>query len=193
MYCTAEGHRLHYIASHQADIRADCYKGVQDAVRLSDVSRDPLTGRDVGIPVVLPSSFTGGPRDRGQRHQDALAIVRHGKKPDVFITMTCNSEVSTIMFVAIVLCHAYWHHVTWAQHTIFGRHSQKSFDALKPCCLNVVCNSVVPCMLSPCGVSTATEPHEHKRVHALCTHRPTTQPQFAHLLSRGLLTDAGGL
>ena len=89
MYCTAEGHRLHYFSTHQKDTRADCYKGVLDAVRLSDVG---ATGRSVGAPVILPSSFTGGPRDRGQRHQDALAIVRHGKKPDVFITMTCNPK-----------------------------------------------------------------------------------------------------
>ena len=174
LYCTAEGHRLHYIASHQADIRADCYKGVQDAVRLSDVSRDPLTGRDVGIPVVLPSSFTGGPRDRGQRHQDALAIVRHGKKPDVFITMTCNPKWPEIT-AALAASGAQPVDRPDIVGRVFRQKHRRMLRMLddmwvlgRPRCRlgaiewqfrgehhHISCNSVVPCLLAPCVVGSA--------------------------------------
>jgi hypothetical protein len=39
---------------------------------------------------ILPASFRGGPREMWQLYQDAMAIVRHCGKPDLFITMTCN-------------------------------------------------------------------------------------------------------
>ena len=40
--------------------------------------------------VILPSSFTGGPRSLHEKSQDAMAYVRNYGKPDLFITMTCN-------------------------------------------------------------------------------------------------------
>lgn len=40
--------------------------------------------------VILPSSFTGGPRDMKALYQDAMARVRKHGKPDLFITFTCN-------------------------------------------------------------------------------------------------------
>jgi Helitron helicase-like domain at N-terminus len=44
----------------------------------------------LGRRVVLPSSFTGGPRHMHQLYHDAMAIVRKFGKPDLFITFTCN-------------------------------------------------------------------------------------------------------
>lgn len=35
--------------------------------------------------------FTGGPRYMQQRKQDAMVYVRNFGRPDLFITMTCNS------------------------------------------------------------------------------------------------------
>jgi hypothetical protein len=47
--------------------------------------------RNVGVKrVVLPSSFTGGPRYMKALFQDAMATVRRLGKPDLFITFTCN-------------------------------------------------------------------------------------------------------
>ncbi|XP_035841358.1 uncharacterized protein LOC110919437 [Helianthus annuus] len=40
--------------------------------------------------VILPASFTGGPRYMLQQYQDAMAICRWAGTPDLFITMTCN-------------------------------------------------------------------------------------------------------
>lgn len=40
---------------------------------------------------ILPATYIGGPRYMQQHYQDAMAIVRYiDKKPDLFITMTCN-------------------------------------------------------------------------------------------------------
>ena len=54
--------------------------------------RQNVMGNAVGRRVVLPSSFTGGPRYMCQLYQDAMAIVRKKGKPDLFITFTCNPK-----------------------------------------------------------------------------------------------------
>ena len=46
----------------------------------------------VGTRIILPPSFTGGPRYMHARFQDAMAIVRNLGKPDFFITITCNPQ-----------------------------------------------------------------------------------------------------
>ena len=45
---------------------------------------------DIGRKVILPSSFTQGPRYIDQNFQDAMALIRKFGKPDLFLTMTCN-------------------------------------------------------------------------------------------------------
>jgi Helitron helicase-like domain at N-terminus len=44
----------------------------------------------VGQRIFLPSSYLGGPRDMHQRYLDGMAIARHFKKIDIFLTMTAN-------------------------------------------------------------------------------------------------------
>jgi hypothetical protein len=56
-YCKIESQRLLYIKLNQSSIRADLYQGVADAARAGDTTA-AMQGRSV----VLPSSFTGGPR-----------------------------------------------------------------------------------------------------------------------------------
>ncbi|XP_044741944.1 uncharacterized protein LOC123302915 [Chrysoperla carnea] len=58
--------------------------------------------------VVLPSSFTGGPRYMHERTQDAMTYVRHYGRPDLFITFTCNPK--------------------WPEITELLRQGQKSHD-----------------------------------------------------------------
>jgi len=56
VFATMEGERLKWVVSHQETVRADSYRGVQDAaVSHADAA---TTGRGI----VLPASFTGGPR-----------------------------------------------------------------------------------------------------------------------------------
>lgn len=60
------------------------YKILQDAIA-NDI---PLS--NVGIYMVLPSSFILGPRFMHQKMQDASAFVRNYSQPCLFITFTCN-------------------------------------------------------------------------------------------------------
>lgn len=46
----------------------------------------------IGRRIILPSSFSGGPRQMYQLYQDAMAIVGHFGKPDLFVTFTCNPK-----------------------------------------------------------------------------------------------------
>ncbi|KAG2194274.1 hypothetical protein INT47_009684 [Mucor saturninus] len=85
MYAKLEHNRLNYIMSNQDRLRVDLYSGVQDAINLNDNDLANLGRR-----VILPSSFIGSPRHMRQLYQDAMSIVRHFGKPDLFVTFTCN-------------------------------------------------------------------------------------------------------
>ncbi|KAL8594215.1 hypothetical protein ACOMHN_033078 [Nucella lapillus] len=56
------------------------------------MATDGADPRNIGQPVVLPSSFTGSPRYMAERTQDAMAYVRKFGRPDLFITFTCNPK-----------------------------------------------------------------------------------------------------
>ncbi|KAM3361169.1 hypothetical protein P3S68_016023 [Capsicum galapagoense] len=43
----------------------------------------------IGKKSFLPISFTGGPRDMRRRYMNAIALVQHYGKPNIFMTMTC--------------------------------------------------------------------------------------------------------
>lgn len=83
MYIKVEHQRLRYIESHQSSLRSESLQAVIDAMGNE-------TARELGSHIILPPSFTGGPRDMNARYQDAMAIVRSVGKPDLFITFTCN-------------------------------------------------------------------------------------------------------
>jgi hypothetical protein len=86
-----ECQRLDFHKHNQSKIRAELYSGLADAVSRGDVDVGERAA-NVGRPVILPSSFTGGPRYMHQLYQDAMAIVRVLGKPDLFITLTCNAD-----------------------------------------------------------------------------------------------------
>lgn len=46
---------------------------------------------------ILPSSFIGSPRALQQNYIDAMSLVQKYGKPDLFITMTCNSKWEEIV------------------------------------------------------------------------------------------------
>ena len=48
------------------------------------------TRQTIGKKVILARSFTKGPRWYNSKFQDGIAICRKYKKPDLFITFTCN-------------------------------------------------------------------------------------------------------
>ena len=98
MYSKIEFSRLQYLRFHQTQLRADLYQGLADVVHASDGQVD---GSQLGKKIILPSSFTGGPRYQLQLYQDAMSIVRRFGKPDFFVTFTCNprwQEISDALF-----------------------------------------------------------------------------------------------
>ncbi|KAJ9557468.1 hypothetical protein OSB04_012082 [Centaurea solstitialis] len=84
-YICIEQNRLDYIQSIQNVLRSEYLQGVHDALLKGDSD-----GHDVGKRIILPSSFTGGPRYMYKHYQDALAICRVYGNPQYFITFTCN-------------------------------------------------------------------------------------------------------
>jgi hypothetical protein len=89
-------------------LRAESYKGVQDSLARGDVEANAMGKR-----IVLPATFSGCPRQMHQLYQvrlvfsvskacpaltdhvwdqDAMGIVRHYGKPDLFVTITCNPQ-----------------------------------------------------------------------------------------------------
>ncbi|GJT40990.1 DNA helicase [Tanacetum coccineum] len=85
VYCALEQSRMDYIRTHQSDIRSEYLSGLYDVVSRGD--RDEVV---VGSKIVLPTSFTGGPRYIYSHYLDALAICRTLGNPQLFITFTCN-------------------------------------------------------------------------------------------------------
>ena len=84
MWAAAEHSRLEWIRHNQKTLRADLYSGVVDALQ------EGLDPSAVGRKVILPASFTSGPRSTHQNLQDALALLRIFKGSDLFITFTAN-------------------------------------------------------------------------------------------------------
>ncbi|KAM5554594.1 hypothetical protein ABKV19_022807 [Rosa sericea] len=85
-YVKIEAHRLRWLQSNQSTIRSELYQGLHDSFQAGEVSAE-----NVGRRTILPSSFGGSPRDMHQRYQDAMAIVQKYGKPDILLTMTCNT------------------------------------------------------------------------------------------------------
>ncbi|GAU47161.1 hypothetical protein TSUD_287440 [Trifolium subterraneum] len=78
---------LRFKENHQKDVRAEMYKGLEEAI-LSGDTRPGTTGKRI----VLPSNFVGGARYMIQNYQDAMAICSWIGYPDIFITFTCNHK-----------------------------------------------------------------------------------------------------
>jgi len=71
MWAACDQTKLDWLSSHQSHIRADLYNGVEDALISGDVD-----AASVGRRLVLPSSYTGGPRFMAKIYQNSMAIVR---------------------------------------------------------------------------------------------------------------------
>ncbi|GJZ76324.1 DNA helicase, partial [Tanacetum coccineum] len=70
VFCAVEQNRLDFIRKKQNDIRSDYLSGLYDAI-----SRGERDGYEVGGRIILPMSFTGGPRYMYAHYLDALAIL----------------------------------------------------------------------------------------------------------------------
>ena len=84
-YTMVETERLFFHRSKQSKLRCDTYSNIRQSI--ASGNNDPTS---VGKPIILPSSFTGGPRYMKQNYMDAMALCRWYGCPDLFITVTCN-------------------------------------------------------------------------------------------------------
>lgn len=87
MWARADQNRLNYLRTHQDQLRASLYSGLEDAASHADNNVDL---NELGRRIILPSSYTGGPRHMQQCKQDSLAVARRYRKIDLFTTVTCN-------------------------------------------------------------------------------------------------------
>ena len=79
-YCVIEQDRTDFIRHKQNDIHSEYLFGIYDAI-----TRGDRNGRDVGSRIILPASFTGGPRYMYSHYLDALAICRVHGNPTFFL------------------------------------------------------------------------------------------------------------
>lgn len=93
-YTAIEEDRIRWIRKNQTVLRTELYKNVCDAVVRGDTMA-AATGKRI----VLPSSFTGGPRYMVQNYQDAMAICRTFGNPDIFMTFTANPKWPEIQYM----------------------------------------------------------------------------------------------
>jgi len=70
-WAQTEANRLRFLEMNQTRLRVDLYNGLMDA------AEGDLQLEEVGKRTILPSSYTGSPRQMIQLYQDALGIVRH--------------------------------------------------------------------------------------------------------------------
>jgi hypothetical protein len=86
--------RLNWYRMHQGTLRTELYSGLQDAIDNGDTRTE-----QIGKRIILPSSYTGSPRNKQQYYQDAMAICRWAGYPDLFLTFTCNPKWPEIQYM----------------------------------------------------------------------------------------------
>jgi hypothetical protein len=87
VYAVIEQNYLKYLRLNKKILHANLYQDLQNAIATGDNSTAAIQQR-----IILPSSFTIGPRHMVQNYQDAMAICRWGCCPDAFVTFTCNPQ-----------------------------------------------------------------------------------------------------
>ncbi|XP_048634098.1 uncharacterized protein LOC106404100 [Brassica napus] len=86
-YTMIETHRLRYIRKNQANLRTLKFSKFVAAANDGNTTL-PIEGNRI----IIPSSFTGGPRYMHQMYLDAMTICKYFGFPDLFITFTCNPK-----------------------------------------------------------------------------------------------------
>ncbi|KAG7586074.1 P-loop containing nucleoside triphosphate hydrolase [Arabidopsis thaliana x Arabidopsis arenosa] len=86
-YTTIESNRLSYIRFNQSKLRCENANSLKEAADSGVTNME-----EEGNQILIPASFTGGPRYMVQSYYDAMAICKHYGFPDLFITFTCNPK-----------------------------------------------------------------------------------------------------
>lgn len=86
-YTMIESHRLRFIRKNQSNLRTLKFSKFVEAANQGNSSVSIEGNR-----IIIPSSFTGGPRYMHQMYLDAMTICKYHGFPDLFITFTCNPK-----------------------------------------------------------------------------------------------------
>ncbi|KAL7145491.1 hypothetical protein ABFS83_07G088000 [Erythranthe nasuta] len=86
-FSMVESQRLNFIRFNQDQLRVDMYKGIEEIFFKGDTK-----GKNVGQRIIIPGSFTAGPRYMFNNFVDALQICNWIGFPTLFITITCNPQ-----------------------------------------------------------------------------------------------------
>ncbi|MGN6629793.1 MAG: AAA family ATPase, partial [Candidatus Nitrosocosmicus sp.] len=92
-YAKVEWDRLEYIRTHQTEICRSNYTNVEDFLKNLAAKKSA----EIKKKIILPSTFTGGPRNMHEHFMNAMSIVSETGKPDLFITFTCNPKDPDIL------------------------------------------------------------------------------------------------
>ena len=92
-YVRTETAILHFVRHNQAQLRVELYQGLLDHLHFQAEQQN----LELGKVVILPLSFQGSPKVMQQNYQDAMAIVSKYRKPDIFLTFTCNPKSKDIL------------------------------------------------------------------------------------------------
>lgn len=87
MFAAIDQNRLNWYSQNQKQFRMSQLSGMEDALNHGD---DHVHLSNIGERIILPASYNGGPRDMHQCFQDSMALARHFKKIDLFLTITAN-------------------------------------------------------------------------------------------------------
>ncbi|XP_057755300.1 uncharacterized protein LOC130974430 [Arachis stenosperma] len=90
-YTMVESERLLYLRLKQPNLRLGKFKQLHECM-----VRGETNAINTGQRIILPKSFTGGPRYMFNNCKDAFAICKYAGYSSYFITMTCNPEWNEI-------------------------------------------------------------------------------------------------
>ncbi|GBM31854.1 hypothetical protein AVEN_56947-1 [Araneus ventricosus] len=87
-YLQIEANTLNFIRTHQKQLRTELYHG--HAEHLENATQNSVV--KAGIPVILPSSIEGSPRNMRERCEDSMSIFGKYGASYLFITFTANPK-----------------------------------------------------------------------------------------------------
>lgn len=85
-YLQVEANNLNFIRQNQEGLRKESYGGLKKYLE----NQANNLNMAAGVPVILPSTFEGSPRNMKERCADAMSIFAKWGAPDLFITFTAN-------------------------------------------------------------------------------------------------------
>ncbi|XP_057734424.1 uncharacterized protein LOC130949818 [Arachis stenosperma] len=86
-YTMVESERLSFLRFNQPKLRVEKYKLLHESL-----VRGEADAVSSGQRIILPSTFTCGPRYMFNNCKDAFALCKHFGYPSFFVTITCNPE-----------------------------------------------------------------------------------------------------